>query len=79
MCACVRARIRIFHYYKSQDSNSLRRHACKRIQVKNTSGKTCVLMLYHSTKLDVPSFNDLLSSSGRKTKSQEMLLDCHMV
>ena len=77
--ACARARIRIFHYYKSTDNNSLCRHVCKCLQVKNTSGKTCMLVLYHSTKLDVPGFNDLLSSSSRKTKSQAMLLECHMV
>ena len=80
VCVCVyaRSRMRNFHYYKSKDSNLLRRHVCECLQVKNTSGKTCMLMLHHSTKLDVPSFNDLLSTSNRKTKSQEMLLDCHM-
>ena len=76
---CVRAHIRKFQYYKSRDSNTLRRHVCKCLQVKNTPRKTCMIMLYRSTKLHVPSFNDLSSSSNRKTESQEMLLNCHMV
>ena len=78
VCARARARIRNFHYYKSKDSNFLRRHVCRCLKVKNTSGKICMLMLYHSTKLGVPSFNDLLASSSRRTKSQGKLSDCHM-